>query len=307
MECQEATEQLSAYFDDELTSEMADRVRQHVASCQSCQAELQSFAGIRKLSTQYREPASEVPSWETFAARMNSVQPLVQPAPVQTASVPMSNGRSKWKDAATIVIALAASVLILWSVRRPQSSDEHAIAQQHSHSHAGAMAGMAPTPIDFQDVVLDFNQDSNMAVNSFASKYDGTEVSIDEAAKDLGYQPQARKSLPAGVQLVSTRLLKLPECNCAEGECLCGPDGCNCVACVCERPDGSTFMLVEKCKSQMVSFGDLPVQLVRRGDRELQVTQGEKGLAVSWEGTHARMTAIGLRDESELGVLLAAN
>ncbi len=298
MECQDAAAQLSAYFDDELASEMADRVSQHVESCQTCQAKLQSFAGIRKLATQYREPAAQAPSWETFAARMNTVQL----APDQ-----MPNGRRRLKDVAIIIAALAASVVILLSVRQPERSDEHAVAQQHSHSHAGAMAGMPSTPIDFQDVVLGFNQNSNMAVNSFASKYDGTEVSIDDAEKDLGYQPHAKKSLPTGVQLVSTRLLTLPECNCAEGECLCGPDGCNCVACVCQRPDGSTYMLVEKCKSQKVSFGDLPVQLVRRGDKMLQVAKSKDGIAVSWEGSQARMTAIGLRDASELDVLLAAN
>ena len=66
-------------------------------------------------------------------------------------------------------------------------------------------------------------------------------------------------------------------------------------------------MLVEKCKSQKVSFGDLPVQLVRRGDKTLQVAKSKDGIAVSWEGSHSRMTAIGLRDASELDVLLAAN
>tara|TARA_A100001391_G_C5051920_1_gene273671 strand:+ start:1444 stop:1644 length:201 start_codon:yes stop_codon:yes gene_type:complete len=66
-------------------------------------------------------------------------------------------------------------------------------------------------------------------------------------------------------------------------------------------------MLVEKCKSQKVSFGDLPVQLVRHGDKTLQVAKSGDGIAVSWEGSQSRMTAIGLRDASELDVLLAAN
>ncbi|MDV6031492.1 MAG: zf-HC2 domain-containing protein [Phycisphaera sp. RhM] len=302
MDCQEAAAQLSAYFDDELASDVADRVSQHLESCQTCQAKLQSFAAIRKLSTQYREPSAEAPSWETFAARMNAAQPAVQLAPDQTPC-----GRRRLKDVVIIIAALAASVVILLSIRQPERSDEHVVAQQHSHSHAGAMAGMPSAPIDFQDVVLDFSQDSSLAVDSFASKYEGIEVSIDDVEKDLGFQPHAKKSLPIGVQLVSTRLLTLPECNCAEGECLCGPDGCNCVACVCQRPDGSTYMLVEKCKSQKVSFGNLPVQLVRYGDKTIQVTKSEDGIAVSWEGSHARMTAIGLRDASELDLLLASN
>lgn len=300
MRCQKAAEHLSAYFDEELSGDDANQMRQHVETCQQCQAELQSFVRIRALTTQYREPVTAAPSWETFAARMRAVQEPVKPASIGPESL-----RSKWKDVMTIVIALAASVLIFLSVRRPDSPDGD--ANPHSHSHSTAMAGVVPTPINFQELISDFQHDAKRASDMFSSLYDGKEVSIDEAEQDLGYRPQAKKSLPAGVQLVSTRLLKLPECDCAEGECLCGSDGCNCVACICERPDGSTFMLVEKCKSQKVSFGDLPVQVVRRYNRELQVSQIEKGLAVSWEGTHARMTAIGLRDENELEVLLAAN
>tara|TARA_A100001391_G_C5051920_1_gene273670 strand:+ start:735 stop:1259 length:525 start_codon:yes stop_codon:yes gene_type:complete len=159
MECQKAAAQLSAYFDDELASDIADRVSQHLESCQTCQAKLQSFESIRKLSTQYCEPATEAPSWETFAARMNTAQPTVQFAPDQSPC-----GRRRLKDVVIIIAALAASVVILLSIRQPERSDEHAVAQQHSHSHAGALAGMPSAPIDFQNVVLDFNRDSSLAV-----------------------------------------------------------------------------------------------------------------------------------------------
>ena len=64
--------------------------------------------------------------------------------------------------------------------------------------------------------------------------------------------------------------------------------------------------MVENCKCQPVSFGDLPVQIVRRGDRELQVSDGPYGLAVSWEGDSGQVTAIGLRDMNEMDLLLAA-
>lgn len=88
---------------------------------------------------------------------------------------------------------------------------------------------------------------------------------------------------------------------------MCGPGESNCVACVCQRPDGSTFLVIEQCSGQKVNFGDLPVQLVHRGNHELQVTGDEKGLAVTWTANQTRKIAIGLRGLSEMHQLLAAN
>ncbi len=301
MRCQDATELLSAYFDEELNDSDAARVRQHVQTCQRCQTELQSFERIHVLAGQFQEPKIAAPSWESFAARLQVSQ---QQAPQQSTLL-TERRRSRTKDVVIIVAALAASVLIMLAVRRPEKSDRQ--TDGHAHSHSSAMAGVMPTLIDFQEVVSNFQHDAMHASEAFSALYAGEEVSIENAEQKLGYRPQVKQALPAGVQLVSTRVLKLPECNCVEGECLCGPNGCNCLACVCERPDGSKFMLVENCKSQKTSFGDLPTQLVRRGNRELKVTQTDKGLAASWEGARARMTAIGLRDISELDGLLASN
>ena len=303
MRCQDATELLSAYFDEELSDSDSTRVRQHVQTCQRCQAELHSFERIHVLAGQYQEPQQgAAPSWESFAARLQASQ---QTTPQST--LPPKRRWSKTRDVVTIVAALAASVLIMLASRRPETSESHSKGHAHSHSHSNTMASVMPTAIDFQAVVSNFQHDAMHASEAFSALYAGEEVSMENAEQRLGYRPQLKQSLPAGVQLVSTRVLKLPECNCVEGECLCGPNGCNCLACVCERPDGSKFLLVENCKSQISSFGDLPTQIVHRGNRELKVTQTDKGLAASWEGTRARMTAIGLRDISELDGLLASN
>ena len=88
---------------------------------------------------------------------------------------------------------------------------------------------------------------------------------------------------------------------------MCGPGDCNCVACVCERPDGSTFLVIEQCQGQNVTFGDLPTQHVRRGVHELQMTGGEQGLAVTWTANETRKVAVGLRDLDEMDQLLAVN
>ena len=79
-----------------------------------------------------------------------------------------------------------------------------------------------------------------------------------------------RNALPGNARMVSTKLIQFPYYKCLNGACTYGPGGCNCVACFCERPDGSTYLVLEHCKSQSVTFGDLPVQLVKRGNRHLQ-------------------------------------
>ena len=88
---------------------------------------------------------------------------------------------------------------------------------------------------------------------------------------------------------------------------MCGPGGCNCVACLCERPDGSTYLVLEHCKSQSVTFGDLPVQLVKRGNRHLQQVEAQGTTAISWEQDGERLTAIGVRGPQEIDMLLARN
>ena len=77
------------------------------------------------------------------------------------------------------------------------------------------------------------------------------------------------------------------------------------MACFCQRPDGSTYLVLEHCKSQSVTFGDLPVQLVKRGDRHLQQVEVDGTTAISWENMGERMTAIGLRDNVEIESMLA--
>lgn len=304
MRCDDATEMLSAYFDQELGVDDAAGVRQHVLTCERCQAELQSFAQIRSLAGQHQEPTTAAPPWESVVAKLQASQ--LQASQLQAAQqvtpgtelVPHHLG-TRTKGLAAVAVAIAASILFMFAVRRPDQPVDQTAGHLHSQSE--------PTPINFQHVVSGFQQDAMLASETFSAWYAGQDVSIESAEKQLGYHPQVKLSLPAGVQLVSARLLKLPECHCDQGQCLCGPNGCNCLASMCERPDGSKLMLVETCKSQTSSFGNLPTQLVHRGNRILQVTQTEKGLAASWEGASARMTAIGLRDLSELDGLLVSN
>ncbi|WP_442506369.1 zf-HC2 domain-containing protein [Novipirellula sp. SH528] len=301
MRCDTIKEQLSVYFDGELSVALSEEIRSHLESCESCQAEIASFEQIRGLGWGIDAAARQAPPWSAVAARLNETQ-----QPVVLADRPASDKRksSRIKGILAVVATIAASILILVWTQRP---DEPSPKMAHSgHSHHGAESGSV-SAIDFQDVVSLQREDTLVAMQSLSMKYQGREASIEQVERDMGYKPSVESTLTGGTKLVSTQLLRMPDCNCAEGECTCGPGECNCVACVCQRPDGSTFIVIEQCRGQNVNFGDLPVQRVRRGKHELHVSQSDQGFAVTWKADRGRMTAFGLRDLNELDTLLAVN
>jgi hypothetical protein len=65
MHCEITNEQLSAYSLGDLPGDQHQELRQHVASCESCQ---QCLAGLRALDTTLRNLPHETPSAETILA-----------------------------------------------------------------------------------------------------------------------------------------------------------------------------------------------------------------------------------------------
>lgn len=338
MNCNSVQQQLSSYFDGELSEPAAMQVRQHVQTCATCQAELDGFEAV---SMAIGTPDhGEAPPWSAVQEKLLADEPVSPAATVQLAQ-PVSdhtNRRSKWiGDVMVIAGSLAASVLILaWTVGRNDvpiqvashdtssmqntasdttkpSSDgavaSHGLAEhQHAggHQHA-AHGGEVAAVVDMHDTLSQHAVGTDAAMLTLASRYNGKEASLDEVVASFGRRPSIASMLPPSVKLVSTKLLEMPQCTCSVGECTCGPGRCNCVAAVCRRADGSTFLVVEQCRGQDVKFGDAPTQIVRRGEHELKVAQTSNTLAVSWQAAGGRLTAFGLQDMEELDQMLAIN
>ncbi|QDV85290.1 hypothetical protein TBK1r_42690 [Stieleria magnilauensis] len=302
MRCETVAPQLSAHFDGELSQKLSLEIDSHLAHCESCSAESRSFERISDLLGASNLHELQPPSWATVAKRLQAEQ--ATPVTLPSNSPFTIPGRSKVKDFMVIVASLAASILILAWTWRPADQPTQVAQSVHS-SHAGP--AINATAINFQETVSLQQQDTGLAMQALTQKYEGREASAEEVVKNVGFQPITQSSLSDGVKLVSTQLLKMPQCNCVDGVCMCGPGECNCVACVCQRPDGSTFLVVEQCHGQNVNFGELPVRLVQRGNHELQVTGNEKGLAVTWTANKTRRLAVGLRDLNEMDQLLAIN
>ena len=310
MNCKQACELMSAYFDGELdsvTGESQNEARDHIASCEACAKELRSFEQLRNLAASQTDRQLTPPSWESIEARLNHISSAAFSADTDHAStcgikpVPRDLPHKRTQlFALGGLLTLAASALLSFTLRVPPQKEGTSTSQ----------ASVAT--LNLQPFMELFGTDADKAMATLASQHPTADVTLAKAEAEFGrpifvQTSVSSNSLPGDAHLVSTKLVQFPDCKCPKGACTCGPGGCSCVACVCQRPDGSTYLVLEHCKSQSVTFGNLPVHIVKRGDRHLQQVEVEGTTAISWEHDGERLTAIGLRGSQEIDTLLAKN
>ncbi len=301
--CNSVRDQLSAYVDGELSPALATQVEQHLTDCESCSKELGEFKHLSNLARVHVESTGQPPAWATMAAKLDhSVNGTALAASSSTAEQNrgLAPVRSpNWKTISGAIVALAATVLIVANMMTP-NHETHPTTNQAS-----------VTAVNLQPVLELFQTNAPAALNALESQFTLKDVALSDADADFGrptYVSTAAKehTLPGDAMVASTKIFSLPFCQCPKGQCTCGPGGCNCVACVCERPDGTTYLVLEHCKSQAVSFGDLPVQLVKRGDREVQQITIDGTETISFNRPSGKITVVGLRGESEIETLMAS-
>ncbi len=309
MNCQYFQAQLSDYYDEELSVDQRLEFEQHIETCDACQCALCDY---RELSSLMRSTELVSPqSWQSILAKLESGsgdqatmdRPLVDASGVEAAkwtNVVTEPGDDRsgmnWQKWAAIGLALAASVLVLvW----PKLTHD---AQDVANTSPLVTSSIA---IDFSDVINKLVDQPALAFETLSRNYEGQEVSAVEARKLLGYEPTILRALPRDTQLVSSRVLKLPVCTCKDGQCQCGPGGCNCSVCLCQRKDGSQFVLIEHCDSQQVTFASVLTKEVQEGARRFKIMGQGNHLAASWSIDNHRLTAIGIRDEAEAAQLIS--
>lgn len=284
MKCHEINARLSEYFDEELSSKLARAVREHIQSCEKCAAELSSFEKLSKFVAALEVAIPASGNWDRIAAELDkSNNPSVA---------------KRWfgfpgRLAAGVGLAIAASLVLMFT---------NWISKEPINNHRYVEAGVA---VNFQEIIGDFSKQPVAAFESLAKKFQGQEASAEVAESLLGYKPMITRALPDGMQLVSTKVLKLPYCNCAPGDCKCGPGGCNCTISLCRRQDGSNLLIVESCGAQSISFGNLASQQRKLENQEFQVLPAGDQFAVSGIFGDRRLIAIGLTDSTEAETLVS--
>ncbi len=303
MNCNSVRDQLSAYMDGELSPALSAQVEQHLSGCGSCAKELAEFKQLSNLARVHVESAGQPPAWATMAAKLDhsaSGSALAADFSTIDRNRGLAPDRSlNWKTISGTIVALAATVLIVANMMTPN----------HETRPTTNQASVAA--VNLQPVLELFQTNAPAALNALKSQFTLKDVALSDADADFGrptYVSTAAKehTLPGDAMVASTKIFSLPFCHCPKGQCTCGPAGCNCVACVCERPDGTTYLVLEHCKSQAVSFGDLPVQLVKRGGREFQQVTIDDMKTISFDRPSGKITVVGLRGESEIETLLAS-
>ncbi len=330
MNCDSVQQQLSSFFDGELSELSALEVHTHIQTCPACQAELESFKKLR-LTIAVSDWEAEPPPWSAIQTAFPARNRSLSLAREDRVTVNQDRKSSRWfNDVLVIAAAMAASILIfIWTVHRssvssqvaqressrsvliaaaeppPHTQHESSITHDHrTHEHNGEGRQLSAV-VDLNETLKLNSSGTEAAMQDLASRYNGKAASLTEVVRSFGHQPSVQSILPSSVKLVSAHLLEMPQCNCSDGVCTCGPGKCNCVAAVCQRPDGSTFLVVEQCRGQDVSFGDAPTRIVKRGNRELMIGKNGDAFAVNWKASGGRLTAFGLQSLDELDQMLA--
>ncbi len=303
MNCNFVRDQLSAYMDGEILPALAAQVEQHLSGCKSCTKELGEFKHLSNLARAHVDSAGQPPAWATIADKLDhsvsgtalaaGSSPIHRNLEVATARSP------NWKTLTGAIVALAATVLVIANMMTPN----------HETPPTTSQASVAA--VDLQPVLELYQRDTAAALNALEKQFPFKGVALADVDADFGratyVSTAARKhTLPGDAMVASTKTFAFPFCQCPEGQCICGPGGCHCIACVCERPDGTTYLVLEHCKSQAVSFGNLPVQLVKRGDHEVQQVTIDGTATISFNRPHSKITVMGLRGESEIETLMAS-
>ncbi|MGV3484854.1 MAG: anti-sigma factor family protein [Planctomycetaceae bacterium] len=287
MNCDRFQEHFSSFYDDELKPSMADKMRLHLSHCADCQRLLSSQTRLSDMVRRADIQSKSQLTWEAMSKRLDVAESVTEATKVER------RGRSERSTAIQCVLALAAVALLLVGMRlKPQDRLE-------------GDGAIATATIDLRPVVESFSRGAEHAMESVASLFPKT-ASDRLSASENGIDP-AKLSLPDGVSLVSMNVVRLPFCSCLPGKCHCGPGGCDCIAGLVQRADGSRFLILEHCDAYKVRFGNGAPEQAQHSAKGYQSITLNHVLAVSWEQNDRRLTAIGLRNESEGSALVSSN
>jgi len=131
---------------------------------------------------------------------------------------------------------------------------------------------------EFERYIKEFRRDPRAAQQILLASYGNQLVDPERAVEQVGYRPAIAKGLPTGYTLGATRVIKMPCCTCTQS--------------VCQRNDGSTLAIFEhgddSCDEEHCCLIELDDQI-----------------ASSWRRGTRHITLIGVRDDAEVGQMIA--
>jgi len=267
MNCEEARNLISAYFDGELSSDSRSSVSKHLGSCPTCTEELASFESLSKQAANLEHPMPPDQIWQNVEAQLN----------VENTMSTVREETNLHRFASSRWLSIAALLLVALSLAYFGYENWH---------HAGHDE-LAADFSEYLDVFQDNPSDAHLVL---VNKYAGKTVQLDQAHTELGYKPTLVAGLPDGYTVQSSFVMEMPCCKC--------------IKTVCKRSDGGTLAIFEHNDEQPIWFGDRPSVQTECGGEPCTLTQLDGNVAVSWKQGSRHLTAVGAKDVEEAAALI---
>ena len=271
MDCQQAKELLSAYYDQELSSEVKAEIAQHLADCVECAAELAGFGELSAMAQSLSHPVPPVHIWDDLEAKLHT-------KPNDDATTWQSRGWPVWMRQPAARFAFAAAALVLIAI----GWFGYTLSSHHDEHQMAAVFGQ----------YLDqFQTDPHAAQDILFTNYQSRAVTADQAMQTVGYRPVVAEGLPPGYSVVSTHVMKMPCCTC--------------VQCLCQRDDGTVIAIFEHDDDEPNWYGDRTSRNEVCAGTRCSLVQLDGRVAATWQRGIRHISVIGARNTEEISQLVA--
>lgn len=271
MDCLRVREQLSSFHDDELADHDRAAVAEHLAACKECRRELDADRRLSLMAQSLASPEPPAQIWHSIEEQFE------QEREVSQAIRPLAKTPSPLRERRTWIAAAAAASLLFvvgW----------YGVSTLRKPGHAHAMTE------EFGEYLNAFRSDPAAAQSFLLAHYPGQPADAAAARELVGYRPAFAAGLPQGFTMQASYVLTMPCCTC--------------VQCICTRGDGSTVVLFQHNDVEGEEwFGNRPSVSTKCDGKACTIVDLDDAIAATWVHDGRHLTAIGLRDTSEVAEL----
>lgn len=263
-------ELLSAYYDDELSSDKRTTVADHLAECDDCARELDVFRSLSAMTEGLSHPEPPAHIWHQLERAIGSEHgdSLGRPTFI--------NWLAR-QPAPRVGLAMAAGILIAIGWFGYSTWFEH-----HPEHHLAAVFG---------EYLEEFRRDPSAAQNLLLANYEGQTVDVEQVVQIVGYRPAVADGMPEGYTVGQTYVMKMPCCTC--------------VQCLCQRSDGTTIAIFEHDDKEADWFGDRPATEAECNGTRCSLVDLDDRIAATWQRGKRHITVVGAEDRAEVERLVA--
>lgn len=266
MNCDEAQNLLSPFFDGQLDGETRSRMTDHIEQCPDCASTLQGYGELSGLARRSDLPHVPAGLWEKMDRQLD--EDSVVTSPPKTPATSRRFSAKRIASVLTLSLLVAVAVFLL----------PHAF---HGHRELA---------VDFDHYLKVYAEDPNQAAEVLFAEYPAEEVDMATATKRVGYRPVVANALPEGYSIDSMHVMKMPCCTC--------------IKTICRNDNGVPFVVFEHDSEQPLWFGDRQKRDCDCGGMSTSVVDFDEQIAATWQVGKRSVTVVGIKDTDEITKLM---